>query len=603
MAFTEGFISELVGRRATINDLPIGKVTDFVVGKPDAVFPQIDGLVDQDGARASLRTDRDRRRRRSRRKRRADDGAEDPRLREQRGALSRRRSPRQADRRRRRPQGRSHQRHRGRQHRRPAARRRRRRRARRIAAPARRCDRSARRWLSRIGNVPRSMIAWDSVAPIREVESVAGPALGQGEPPRAAPSVGTCRDHRRSLVARSARGRRTARRRNRRRRVRASRRRDAQESHRRHRHGTRRRHHRGDGRRRRRRSARRASRRTAIAAARRNERLHRRRVARTRQVSRRYRRRPDDDRLRVDLSAPHDRGDDSQDSRNRARVGVHLLSVRARQRRISYSERSPCARCCSRCPTAFIDRIMETDLVTVEPQVRRPSTSRRRSRGTICLPCPCVDDDGKMLGIVTVDDAIDAIMPDDIAKKLPTACAPFAAHPRRDAGRDRRVQRGARANRRVGRRTQGARGAPCAGGRRRRAARRRAVASSGDRRFGTDSAERSPHRRSPARPVAHSAITAGSVELGWLSLFGTTPRRCGNSLASDGRRNWRRARSRRSRVARTQARLLGILVRWHVSRRGRRTRRSRRRAESHWLLHMSRWHSKVKVATKRAAGT
>jgi len=45
MAFTEGFISELVGRPATLDDLPIGKVADFVVGKPDAVFPQIDGLV------------------------------------------------------------------------------------------------------------------------------------------------------------------------------------------------------------------------------------------------------------------------------------------------------------------------------------------------------------------------------------------------------------------------------------------------------------------------------------------------------------------------------------------------------------------------------
>ena len=45
MAFTEGFISELVGRRATIDDLPIGKVSDFLVGKPDAVFPQVDGLV------------------------------------------------------------------------------------------------------------------------------------------------------------------------------------------------------------------------------------------------------------------------------------------------------------------------------------------------------------------------------------------------------------------------------------------------------------------------------------------------------------------------------------------------------------------------------
>ncbi len=45
MAFTEGFVSDLVGRRATINDLPIGKVSDFLVGKPDDVFPHVDGLV------------------------------------------------------------------------------------------------------------------------------------------------------------------------------------------------------------------------------------------------------------------------------------------------------------------------------------------------------------------------------------------------------------------------------------------------------------------------------------------------------------------------------------------------------------------------------
>ncbi|MGH7738073.1 MAG: magnesium transporter MgtE N-terminal domain-containing protein [Candidatus Tyrphobacter sp.] len=45
MAFTEGFVSELVGRRATIDDLPIGRVTDFVVNKPDDVFPRIDGII------------------------------------------------------------------------------------------------------------------------------------------------------------------------------------------------------------------------------------------------------------------------------------------------------------------------------------------------------------------------------------------------------------------------------------------------------------------------------------------------------------------------------------------------------------------------------
>ena len=45
MAFTEGFISELVGRKATVNEIPIGRVSDFLVNKPDDVFPRIDGLV------------------------------------------------------------------------------------------------------------------------------------------------------------------------------------------------------------------------------------------------------------------------------------------------------------------------------------------------------------------------------------------------------------------------------------------------------------------------------------------------------------------------------------------------------------------------------
>lgn len=45
MAFQEGFVSELVGRRATVSGLPIGKVADFLVNKPDDTFPQVDGLV------------------------------------------------------------------------------------------------------------------------------------------------------------------------------------------------------------------------------------------------------------------------------------------------------------------------------------------------------------------------------------------------------------------------------------------------------------------------------------------------------------------------------------------------------------------------------
>ena len=45
MAFTEGFISELVGRKATVNDIPVGKVSDFLVNDPDGKFPLIDGLI------------------------------------------------------------------------------------------------------------------------------------------------------------------------------------------------------------------------------------------------------------------------------------------------------------------------------------------------------------------------------------------------------------------------------------------------------------------------------------------------------------------------------------------------------------------------------
>jgi magnesium transporter len=35
------------------------------------------------------------------------------------------------------------------------------------------------------------------------------------------------------------------------------------------------------------------------------------------------------------------------------------------------------------------------------------------------LACPVLDDDGKMQGIVTVDDAIDAIIPEKLKRKLP----------------------------------------------------------------------------------------------------------------------------------------------------------------------------------------
>jgi len=43
--FHSRFISELTGRQAHVNHLPVGRVTDFLVTKPEDTFPQIDGLV------------------------------------------------------------------------------------------------------------------------------------------------------------------------------------------------------------------------------------------------------------------------------------------------------------------------------------------------------------------------------------------------------------------------------------------------------------------------------------------------------------------------------------------------------------------------------
>ncbi|HTX58777.1 MAG TPA: CBS domain-containing protein [Verrucomicrobiae bacterium] len=79
-------------------------------------------------------------------------------------------------------------------------------------------------------------------------------------------------------------------------------------------------------------------------------------------------------------------------------------------------------------PTAFIDRIMETDLVTVRPDATAVEVAATIARYDL-LAVPVVDPGGKMLGIVTVDDAIDAIMPDDVAKRLPH----FTAHRRSHA--------------------------------------------------------------------------------------------------------------------------------------------------------------------------
>jgi magnesium transporter len=69
-------------------------------------------------------------------------------------------------------------------------------------------------------------------------------------------------------------------------------------------------------------------------------------------------------------------------------------------------------------PEAAIHSVMETDIVSVGTE-----TSAEEVASTIAhydlLACPVLSPDGKMLGLVTVDDAIDAILPERLKRKLP----------------------------------------------------------------------------------------------------------------------------------------------------------------------------------------
>ena len=69
-------------------------------------------------------------------------------------------------------------------------------------------------------------------------------------------------------------------------------------------------------------------------------------------------------------------------------------------------------------PTAFISRLMETDVVSVSVETSAKDVAATIARYDL-LAVPVLDDDGRILGIVTVDDAIDTIIPDKIANSLP----------------------------------------------------------------------------------------------------------------------------------------------------------------------------------------
>jgi CBS domain-containing protein len=69
-------------------------------------------------------------------------------------------------------------------------------------------------------------------------------------------------------------------------------------------------------------------------------------------------------------------------------------------------------------PAATIHSVMDQDLITVRPDVSAEDVAGTIARYDL-LACPVTDDAGKLLGIVTVDDAIDAIIPERLTKQLP----------------------------------------------------------------------------------------------------------------------------------------------------------------------------------------
>jgi len=69
-------------------------------------------------------------------------------------------------------------------------------------------------------------------------------------------------------------------------------------------------------------------------------------------------------------------------------------------------------------PETTIDDVMEADLVSVSADATAQEVASLIARYDL-LACPVLDDDGKMQGIVTVDDAIDAIIPERLKRNLP----------------------------------------------------------------------------------------------------------------------------------------------------------------------------------------
>jgi len=73
-------------------------------------------------------------------------------------------------------------------------------------------------------------------------------------------------------------------------------------------------------------------------------------------------------------------------------------------------------------PGEIVDDLTSHDVVSVTPETKQTDVARLAARYNL-LAIPVVDEQGRMQGIVTADDAIDAVIPTSWKKRIPKAFA------------------------------------------------------------------------------------------------------------------------------------------------------------------------------------
>jgi Mg/Co/Ni transporter MgtE len=69
-------------------------------------------------------------------------------------------------------------------------------------------------------------------------------------------------------------------------------------------------------------------------------------------------------------------------------------------------------------PSTKINDVMKREIISVLPTASVEEVTNLMSKYDF-LSIPVVDKEGKMLGIVTFDDALDQVLPDDLKSRLP----------------------------------------------------------------------------------------------------------------------------------------------------------------------------------------